>query len=48
MSIPVENCKGCGGLFLPWEISEDGYCEGCQYQADANADHITGVKENES
>jgi len=30
MSIPVENCKGCGGLFLPWEISEDGYCEDCQ------------------
>ena len=31
MNIPVETCKGCGGMFMPWELSEDGYCDVCKY-----------------
>ena len=40
--IEIEKCKGCLGDFLPWDISEDGYCEACQYEYEARQDNLTG------
>lgn len=34
----MSNCKGCGKECNP---SEDGYCESCQYQHEANMDAVT-------
>ena len=36
------NCKGCNGEFD--ELSDDGYCESCQYQCEANLDALTDGK----
>ena len=37
----IIKCKGCKGNFLAWDISEDGYCECCDYQHQANLDSLT-------
>jgi hypothetical protein len=38
----IDKCKGCRGDFLCWELSEDGYCEACQYEYEAKLDNLTG------
>jgi|GEM_PF-3023584 len=38
----LHQCKGCYGDFLEWDIGEDGYCESCRYQYEANLDNLTG------
>jgi len=35
-------CSGCLGYFVAWEVSEDGYCEVCQYEHEQKLDHMTG------
>jgi hypothetical protein len=42
MKVGVGFCLGCGGAFDNHDISEEGYCWGCQYEKDAKLDHETG------
>jgi hypothetical protein len=42
MGLELIGCKGCYGDFLEWDISEDGYCESCQYEHEAKQDNLTG------
>jgi len=37
----VSKCKGCEGDHKPKDITEDGFCESCQYQHEANKDNLT-------
>lgn len=39
--VEITGCKGCWGDFLVWDISEDGYCEACQYAYEASLDALT-------
>lgn len=38
----IEECEGCSDKFLVWDLSDDGYCERCDYQHQANLDNLTG------
>lgn len=39
------HCAGCFGDFYIYELSEEGYCEDCEYQQEANLDNLTDCKE---
>lgn len=41
-------CKGCLGDFDELDISENGYCFGCQYEHDANQDNLTECEDDGS
>ncbi|WP_372857579.1 hypothetical protein [Pseudoalteromonas sp.] len=38
----IEQCNGCEGSFEGGEISNEGYCEACEYEYDAKQDYLTG------
>jgi hypothetical protein len=35
-------CEGCGVNTEDAELSELGYCPSCEYEYEANLDHLTG------
>lgn len=39
------HCAGCFGDFYTRELSEEGYCEACEYQKEANLDNLTDYEE---
>ncbi len=40
--LDIVKCKGCDGDFLAWDVSDEGYCERCQYEHEAKQDNLTG------
>ena len=39
--IDISECNGCKTPTPCWELSEDGYCESCEYEDSAKLDYLT-------
>ena len=44
----TDTCKGCGIEDLVWLLSEDGYCDSCDFEHNDKQDNLTDGGDDES